>query len=482
MSSTKHLEQLNNKSLLSQILIPLTWLIFLANTALIIYYFSDFPTWTFGELFQINGFSIVIWTVVAFFSAIVQMYATNYMKGFKKKQSFLLLCLFFSFSVMAFVIANNVILMVVFWLLMGLIMAKLIGIDTEWKEAQHASKFARLNYIVGALSLAIAVGVLVYATGSFSKNEILANLDTVPQWMSVIAALFIILSAIIQSAIFPFHRWLLSAMTSPTPASALMHAGFVNGSGILLTIFAPLLFTANVLLLIFIIGGLTAILAQFSKLLQVNVKQKLACSTIAQMSFMVMQCGLGFFSAAITHLILHGFYKAYLFLSAGEEIKNTLPKKPDTIVLKPLHTLLIILSAVLGGLLFGYITGKGLTLDSGLFLTFIVAITVGQVVYNILNQVNITIIQKLVVTPIMIVAGIGVYALVFNGVTLLMADMPLSNMPIALTPVHIVFGLIFLIGFYIMLFGIYRKIPWLYVKLMNISQPLSKSIVSFKTK
>lgn len=74
-----------------------------------------------------------------------------------------------------------------------------------------------------------------------------------------------------------------------------------------------------------------------------------------------------------------------MFLSAGEEIKNTLPKKPDTIVLKPLHTLLIILSAVLGGLLFGYITGKGLTLDSGLFLTFIVAITVGQVVYNILN-------------------------------------------------------------------------------------------------
>jgi NAD(P)H-quinone oxidoreductase subunit 5 len=410
------------------------------------------------------------------------MYATNYMKGFKNKRSFLLYCLAFSFSVMLFVISNNIILMVFFWLLMGLIMAQLIGIDSEWKEAQHASKFARLNYVVGSLFLAMALGLLAFSTGMYTKNEILVNLDTVPQWMSTVAALCIIVAAIIQSAIFPFHRWLLSAMTSPTPASALMHAGFVNGAGILLTLFAPLLFKANVLLLIFIIGGVTAIIAQFSKLLQVNVKQKLACSTIAQMSFMVMQCGLGFFTAAITHLILHGFYKAYLFLSAGEEIKNSLPKKPDAFVIKPLQVIIITTSAVLGGLIFGYITGKGLGLDSGLFLIFIVAISVGQVVYNILNQANIPTAQKLFVTPLMIVASIGIYALVFNGVTILMHDMPMASMPIVLTPVHIVFGVIFLIGFYMMLSGTYRKIPWLYVKLMNISQPISKSIVSFKTK
>jgi NAD(P)H-quinone oxidoreductase subunit 5 len=446
------------------------------------YYFSDFPTWNFGELFQINGFSIVIWSVVTFFSAIVQMYATNYMKGFKRKPSFLLYCLAFSFSVMGFVISNNIFLLVLFWLLMGLIMGQLIGIDSEWKEAQHASKFARLNYIGGSLFLAIAIGILAYSTGMYTKNEILANLETVPQMMTTISALCIIVAAIIQSAIFPFHRWLLSAMTSPTPASALMHAGFVNGAGILLTLFAPLLFTANVLLLIFIIGGLTAIVAQFSKLMQVNVKQKLACSTIAQMSFMVMQCGLGFFTAAITHLILHGFYKAFLFLSAGEEIKNSLPTKPDALVIKPLQAIVVLISAVLGGLLFGYITGKGISVDSGLFLTFIVAITVGQVVYNILNQADLGITQKLLVTPLMIFSGIGVYALVYNGITILMQDMPMANVPITLTPIHIVFGVIFLIGFHIMLSGVYRKIPWLYVKLMNISQPISKSIVSFKSK
>lgn len=482
MSTSSHLENLNKNTLLSQFLIPFTWFMFLGNAALIVYYFSDFPTWTIGNLFQINGFSIVIWTVVGFFSGIVQMYATNYMKGFKKKQSFLLYCLAFSFAVMLFVISNNVILLVVFWLLMGLIMSKLIGIDSEWKEAKQASIFARKNYVAGTFFLALGVSVLVYATGAFTIKGIFQNIESIPQWLAAIAAVCIIIAAIIQSAIFPFHRWLLSAMTAPTPASALMHAGFVNGAGLLLTIFAPLLFTANVLLLIFIIGGITAIVAQFSKLLQVNVKQKLACSTIAQMSFMVMQCGLGFFSAAITHLILHGFYKAYLFLSAGDAIKNTLPKPAETMKIKPLRTMLILISAVLGGILFGYITGKGTTFDSGLFLTFIVAITVGQIIYNVLNQATLSTIHKLIVTPLLIIVGIGVYALIFNGVSHLMHDMPMANTAITLTPTHIVFGIVFLVAFYIMLSGYYRKIPWLYVKLMNMSQPISKSIVSYKTK
>ena len=176
MSATSHLENLNKNSPLSQFLIPFTWLLFIGSAGLMVYYFSDFPSWNIGDLFQINGFSIVIWTVVAFFSAIVQMYATNYMKGFKKKQSFLLYCLAFSFSVMGFVISNNVFLMVFFWLLMGLIMAQLIGIDSEWKEAQHASKFARLNYVTGALFLGIAIAILSYSTGAYTKNDILSNL------------------------------------------------------------------------------------------------------------------------------------------------------------------------------------------------------------------------------------------------------------------------------------------------------------------
>ncbi len=276
---------------------------------------------------------------------------------------------------------------------------------------------------------------------------------------------------------YPFQRWLLSAMTSPTPASALMHAGFVNGAGILLTIFSTIFFETGTLTLLFVIGGITALIAQFTKLMQVNVKQKLACSTIAQMGFMIMQCGLGFFNAAVAHLILHGFYKAYLFLSAGEEIKKTNPTKADEIKITPIQALIVLIFGSLGAFLFSYLTGKNIGTDSGLLLTLIVAITVGQVTYNIVKQNIFTSVQKIVYPIVLFTVGIGIYALIYNGVTFLMKDMTMVDLALPISAIHILFGTVFLLGFFIMKLGVYRRFPWLYVKLMNDSQPYKKSIL-----
>jgi NAD(P)H-quinone oxidoreductase subunit 5 len=102
-------------------------------------------------------------------------------------------------------------------------MSQLIGVDSRWGE--EASKFA-LKYFVGGLFLSAGVLLLAFQTESFTLSGIISKLN-VPQSITLIAGLCIITAAIIQSAIYPFHRWLLSAMTSPTPASALMHAGFV---------------------------------------------------------------------------------------------------------------------------------------------------------------------------------------------------------------------------------------------------------------
>jgi NAD(P)H-quinone oxidoreductase subunit 5 len=269
-------------------------------------------------------------------------------------------------------------------------------------------------------------------------------------------------------------------MTAPTPASALMHAGFVNGSGILLALFSTLLFESNTLNILFVIGGLTAITAQFTKLLQVNVKQKLACSTIAQMGFMVMQCGLGFFNAAVAHLILHGFYKAYLFLSAGEIIEHSVPQKPLKIRIKPLQALAVLIFSVLGAFVFIKLTGKGNALDSGIFLTLIVAITVGQMTYNIVKQKSLSVFQKVFLTPALFIGGIGLYALMYKGVTILMADMLNVSEPLPLSTVQIVFGIVFLVGFFIMKLGVYRQVPWLYVKLLNASQPHKTTVLTSK--
>jgi NAD(P)H-quinone oxidoreductase subunit 5 len=255
-----------------------------------------------------------------------------------------------------------------------------------------------------------------------------------------------------------------------------MHAGFVNGSGILLTLFSTVLFASHSLTILLIIGGVTAVIAQFTKLLQVNVKQKLACSTIAQMGFMIMQCGLGFFNAAVVHLILHGFYKAYLFLSAGEEVGLAKPQQPVSITIKPGQAAIVLFFGTMGAFLFAYLTGKTLELNSGLFLILIVAITVGQVTYNIVKEQSLTQVQKVFLPAGIFITGITSYALLYNGITAIMSDMPFIDVPLPISGFEISFGMLFLAGFFIMKLGIYRNFPWLYVKLMNSSQPNKKTV------
>ena len=462
-------------------LTPLLWIMFTANLLYLLFFYPELPEVFPGNLLRIDGFTILIWSTVTFFSAIVSSYAKNYLNGFRYAKKFMWLCLGFTLSVMTLVMANHIVLLIGSWMLMGLFMSRLIGVDSEWGEAREALRFTQRYFLAGTLLLSAGLLVLAFTSGTFTVQEITAAIPYLTAPTLLIAALCIILAAIIQSAIYPFHRWLLSAMTSPTPASALMHAGFVNGSGILLALFSTLLFASNTLDLLLVIGGLTAIIAQFTKLLQVNVKQKLACSTIAQMGFMIMQCGLGFFNAAVVHLILHGFYKAYLFLASGEEIAQTKPQRPLHLSIQPLQAFVVLLFGALGAVLFSWFTGKGIELDSSIFLTLIVAITVGQITYNIVKEKSLSAMQKIVLPPVLFFSGISVYALLYNGVSVLMSDMPMIAVPMPLSPLQIVFGIIFLIGFFIMKLGVYRKIPWLYVHLMNLSQPFKKSILHYKS-
>jgi NAD(P)H-quinone oxidoreductase subunit 5 len=470
----------NTPIIISRVLSTVLWGAFFLIVIVLAYFYPDIPEWTIGGLFKINGFTLLIWATVTFFSALISSFSTNYLKGFKYHSKFMALCFGFTLSVMLFVMANHIFIVLGGWLFMGFLMSRLIGVDTDWGEAREASKFTLRYFLAGTLFLGVGVCVLAFQLDTFLVSEIIAHIDTVPYYILLIAALCIITSAIIQSAIYPFHRWLLSAMTSPTPASALMHAGFVNGSGILLAIFASLIFASNTQDVLLIIGGLTAILAQFTKLIQVNVKQKLACSTIAQMGFMIMQCGLGFYNAAVVHLILHGFYKAYLFLSSGEEIQHSAPRSKEQIRIRPLQAVLVLIYGTLAALLFSVITGKGTQLDSGIFLTLIVAITVGQVTYNFVKEKSLTHVQKIVVPPVLFLLGIGAYGLMYNVVTAIMGSMPMVSDALPLSMLQIVFGIVFLIGFFIMKLGIYRQIPWLYVRLMNVSQPYKNTVLMYK--
>ncbi|MGB5941506.1 MAG: proton-conducting transporter membrane subunit [Leeuwenhoekiella sp.] len=459
----------------------LLWALFGANVIYLILNLTELPQHNNG-LLRFDGFTLLIWLTVTFFSAIISSYAKNYLTGFKYQKDFYGFSFGFTISVMLMVAAEHVLLLIASWFLMGLFMSRLIRVDRKWEEARQAGNFALRFFTAGSLCLGIGLTVLAYCTGSFSLSQIFQNLESLSDPLLLIVALFIITAAVIQSAIYPFHRWLLSAMTAPTPASALMHAGFVNGAGILLTLFATLIVATDTFSILFIIGGLTAIIAQFTKLLQANVKQKLACSTIAQMGFMIMQCGLGFFNAAVAHLILHGFYKAYLFLSAGEEIKFAKPSVHSKLKIKPLQALIVLIFSISGAGLFSILTGKGTSVDSGIFLTLIVAITVGQATYNIVKEQSLPRVKRLLVSAALFMVGIGLYALAYNGVTFMMGGLPYAIHPLPLTPLQVIFGFVFLLGFFLMKLGTYKKLPWLYVKLLNASQPAKKSVLFYKTK
>ena len=468
------------KALIARVTPILFWILFTCNLMFIGLRYPDLPTWKVGHLFRINGFSQLLWTTVSFFGAVVSTYASAYIKHKGQLSTFMWLSSAFTFSVMLLVISEHLAILIGSWSLMGLLMSRLIGLDTSWGEAREAKTLSRRYFLTGSLLLGVGAGLPAYWSGSYTLDGLTANWEGLPNAVIFISTTCIILAALIQSAIFPFHKWLLSAMTAPTPASALMHAGFVNGSGILLSLFATLMIASNTLDILFIIGGLTAIVAQFTKLIQVNVKQRLACSTIAQMGFMIMQCGLGFFNASITHLILHGFYKASLFLSSGEEIQRSHPTTPPIIQIKWFQAIIVALFSLVGAVLFARWTGKGMDWDSGLFLTLVASLAVGQATYNIVKQQVLTGWQKLALPPLLFHLGIGMYALSYNGVTALMSDMAVFSVHMPVSPLQIGFGAVFLIGFFLMKLGVYRKIPWIYVWLMNLSQPHQKTILTYK--
>jgi len=250
------------------------------------------------------------------------------MDGSTHKTRFFIAAFGFTATVMALVAADHLILFGFLWMVMGLVMAELIGTVERWNQAQAAKTVARKYFLASTLLLGVALIALWWTTGAATITGVGVAAGTLggPVWLLAVGAL--VVAAMVQSALIPFHGWLLSSMTTPTPASALMHAGFVNAGGILLVRFAPVI-TINSMLMLAVValGAMSAGGGKLLKSVQTDIKGKLGCSTVGQMGFMIMQAGLGFFGAAITHLILHGFYKAYQFLSSGEQVEHTTPSK-----------------------------------------------------------------------------------------------------------------------------------------------------------
>ena len=217
-------------------------------------------------------------------------------------------------------LADNLVLLWLAWFLTSVGLHKLL---TFYRDRPQALAPARKKFLIsrlGDVTMIWAFALIWMQWDTLSLNDFLARSATESRggtaaWVAVLLAV----AALTKSAQFPFHSWLPETMESPTPVSALMHAGIINAGGALLLKFMPLLLASPAAsTLLVCVGTVTICLGMVCTWAQVKVKRTLAWSTVAQMGFMMMQCGLGAPAAALLHLIGHGFYKAYSFLRSGE--------------------------------------------------------------------------------------------------------------------------------------------------------------------
>jgi NADH:ubiquinone oxidoreductase subunit 5 (subunit L)/multisubunit Na+/H+ antiporter MnhA subunit len=216
-------------------------------------------------------------------------------------------------------IAADVLTFAAAWVVSGLLLAQLIGHVADWPAARAAGARARRAFLMGDAALVAGLALLAAQAGTLRIDGILAAAG---RGDATVPALLILAAAVARSALWPAHGWLITSVAAPTPVSALMHAGLVNAGGLALATFAPVMLAAPIAMAAaFVLGAATAVLGGAIMLTRTDVKRGLAGSTVGQMGFMVMQCGLGAFGHAVFHIVAHGMFKAALFLGAGGNVR-----------------------------------------------------------------------------------------------------------------------------------------------------------------
>lgn len=269
--------------------------------------------------------SVLMGLLIAGISLLVRIYSVRYMAEEAGYARFFVLLDLMTAVLLVMVAAGDLVTLLIVWHLIGVLLYFLLGQDTRSRSAYRYGFWTFITYRFGDLPLLLAAAVLFHTFHTWSLPEIFSQLAANPDIttffdlrVSEVVGALIALSAFARSAQFLLHTWLPYTMDGPTPVSALMHAGIVNAGGFIINRFAPVFaYTDNVLHWVFIVGVFTAVIGSALMLSQHDIKKSLGYSTMGQMGFMIMECGVGAFSLAIFHLIAHGLFKGTLFLSAG---------------------------------------------------------------------------------------------------------------------------------------------------------------------
>jgi uncharacterized protein YbcC (UPF0753/DUF2309 family)/NADH:ubiquinone oxidoreductase subunit 5 (subunit L)/multisubunit Na+/H+ antiporter MnhA subunit len=288
---------------------------------------SDSPI--FGNNFwgfslKIDNLSIFMLSLISVLGFFVLRFSYNYLDGDKRQGYFLGAVAITMCSVCLLVLSGQLLHLVLAWIATSLSLHKLLVYYKERPKAVSAANKKFLVARIGDLAL-IGAAFLIGSqfntsdlTTIFSQSKDLLNTSTIPLSIQI-ASILILLAGALKSAQFPTQGWLIEVMETPTPVSALLHAGILNAGIFLLVRFSNIIALSPLALaLAVLIGTLTALIASSVMLTQSNIKTSLAYSSAAHMGFMMILCGIGCYSLAILHLVAHSFYKAHAFLSAGE--------------------------------------------------------------------------------------------------------------------------------------------------------------------
>ncbi|MCA9758157.1 MAG: NADH-quinone oxidoreductase subunit L [Candidatus Eisenbacteria bacterium] len=280
----------------------------------------------FGFAVRLDALSAILFLLVAFVGTIVIAYSRSYLAGDDRHGRFVAgLCSALA-AVSLLVVSGNLVQLIFGWIAASVAIHRLL---LFYRNRPGAIVAARKKFWVarmGDACLILAVGFLVAAFGTADLAQVSVAVEAhtargdMPGFVPA-AAMLLAVAAMLKSAQFPTQGWLLEVMETPTPVSALLHAGIVNAGGFVIIRLADVMLTSpNAMYALAIVGGTTAVVASVVMLTQTSVKVTLAWSTVAQMGFMLFQCGLGVFAAAVLHIVAHSLYKAHAFLSAGSTI------------------------------------------------------------------------------------------------------------------------------------------------------------------
>lgn len=277
-----------------------------------------------GLSVRLDIVSVVMLLLVTFIGWVVVRYARTYLDGEERQDAFTFWLLATLSAVLLLVQSGNVTQFVGAWIATSMCLHKLLLFYPGRVAAQRAAHKKHIMARIGDLAV---IGAAILLASTYGTTQISGILEQAGQGagggMALAAAALIAFAAILKSAQFPTHGWLTEVMEAPTPVSALLHAGVVNAGGFALIRFADvMLLSPLVLAILVMVGGFTALFGGLVMLTQPTVKASLAWSTIAQMGFMILQCGLALFPLALLHIVAHSLYKAHAFLSAGNAVQN----------------------------------------------------------------------------------------------------------------------------------------------------------------